>query len=190
MKTWISTALLALTFVGNAWAANPSEGSATNPAPAAAFSAFPKIELRELKLEPPYAGQNANERAAAKIAEHINTQIKPIITAWNVAGASKPAGLTLTIEPSITQLKFISGKVRFWAGAFAGSSYVVMKLKLIEQPGDKIIGEPEFYQRAAAMSGAYTAGGQDNDMLQRVVTLTTKYLNDNYENATGGPTGR
>ena len=42
----------------------------------------------------------------------------------------------------------------------------------------------------AAMSGAWTVGGQDNDMLQRIVTVATAYLTANYPAAVGGPTGR
>ena len=33
-------------------------------------------------------------------------------------------------------------------------------------------------------------GGQDNDMLQRVVTLATNYMSANYDAPVGGPTGR
>ena len=33
-------------------------------------------------------------------------------------------------------------------------------------------------------------GGQDNDMLQRVVTLISGFLANNYDAASGGPTGR
>ena len=38
------------------------------------------------------------------------------------------------------------------------------------------------------MSGAWTFGGQDKDMMQRIVLLTNKYLQKNYVEAVGGPT--
>ena len=82
----------------------------------------------------------------------------------------------VTNEPHIDKLKVVSGGARFWAGAMAGNSNVVMKLRIIEKPSGTLIAEPEFYQRAAAMSGAWTFGAQDKDMLHRIVVLTNVYL--------------
>lgn len=42
---------------------------------------------------------------------------------------------------------------------------------------------------AAAMSGAWTFGGQDKDMLHRIVALANLYLQSNYQEAVGGATG-
>jgi hypothetical protein len=64
-----------------------------------------------------------------------------------------------------------------------------MKVKYIEKTTGKVIAEPEFFQRAAAMSGALTLGGQDNAMLSRIVTLVADYTSHNYQQAVGGPSG-
>ena len=40
----------------------------------------------------------------------------------------------LVLEPRIEKLKVVSGGARFWAGALAGDSYVVMKFRIVEQP--------------------------------------------------------
>jgi len=50
------------------------------------------------------------------------------------------------------------------------------------------IADPEFYQHAAAMSGAWSMGGADNAMLARESTLIASYLSANYDQAVGGPT--
>jgi hypothetical protein len=113
----------------------------------------------------------------------------PIIERWNKDAAGSARGQTLVIEPRIEKLKVVSGGARFWAGAFAGDSYVVMKIRIVEQPSGQQLAEPEFYQRAAAMSGAWTFGGQDKDMLHRIVALANNYLETNYKDAVGGPTG-
>ena len=39
------------------------------------------------------------------------------------------------------------------------------------------------------MSGAWTIGGQDKDMLHRIVTLMNHYLDTNHKEAVGGATG-
>jgi hypothetical protein len=160
-----------------------------NPPPANALSGYDAYELAPIAMDPPLAGDAGKEKAKGKIQEHMNIQTAPIIAQWNTDAAGSSRGQKLVIEPRIEKLKVVSGGARFWAGAFAGDSYVVMKVKLVEQPSGNVIAEPEFYQRAAAMSGAWTFGGQDKDMMQRIVLLANKYLLTNYEEAVGGPTG-
>lgn len=64
-----------------------------------------------------------------------------------------------------------------------------MKVKYIDKASGRLISEPEFFQRAAAWSGAFTVGGQDNAMLARIVTLVADYTSRNYDTAVGGPSG-
>ena len=160
-----------------------------NPPPANALAGYDKYELLPIAMGPPYAGDDGKEKAKAKIQDHMTTETGPIIAQWNTDAAGSTRGQSLVIEPRIEKLKVVSGGARFWAGALAGDSYVVMKLRIVEQPSGTLLAEPEFYQRAAAMSGAWTIGGQDKDMMHRIVPLTNKYLQSNYKEAVGGPTG-
>lgn len=160
-----------------------------NPPPANALAGYDKYELASIAMGPPYAGDKGKEGAKAKIQGIMFAETGPIIEQWNKDATAGSRGQTLVIEPRIEKLKVVSGGARFWAGAFAGDSYVVMKFKFVEQPSGKQLAEPEFYQRAAAMSGAWTFGGQDKDMLHRVVALANHYLEANYKDAIGGPTG-
>jgi hypothetical protein len=179
-----------LACLGSAVLAGPGDGPTTNPPPVVALNNFASYEMLDLTILPPYAGQGANEKAADRIRQNLQGQVTPILQAWSAAGAKSGYSGTLVIEPQISEIKFIGGATRFWVGAMAGSSYVILKLKITEQPSGRVIAEPEFFQRAAAMSGAYTMGGQDNDMLQRIVTLVNGYINGNHEAAVGGATGR
>jgi hypothetical protein len=160
-----------------------------NPPPANALAGYDSYELAPIAMGPPYAGDEGKEKAKAKMQDHMLAKTGPIIEQWNQAAAGGTSGQRLVIEPRIERLKVVSGGARFWAGAFAGDSYVVMKLRLVEQPSGRLLAEPEFYQRAAAMSGAWTFGGQDKDMLIRVVALASHYLETNYKEVVGGPTG-
>ncbi len=160
-----------------------------NPPPANALAGYDSYELAPIAMGPPYAGDEGKAKARAKIQDHMLAETSPIIEQWNKAAAGSTSGRTLVIEPRIEKLKVVSGGARFWAGAFAGDSYVVMKFGIIEQPSGKQLAEPEFYQRAAAMSGAWTFGGQDKDMMNRIVALANHYLEANYKDAVGGPTG-
>ena len=160
-----------------------------NPPPANALAGYDKYDLAPIAMGPPYAGDKGKEQAKAKIQGYMTAETDPIITHWNSDAAGNTRGQTLVIEPRIEKLKVVSGGARFWAGAFAGDSYVVMKFRIVEQPSGVQLAEPEFYQRAAAMSGAWTIGGQDKDMLHRIVALANHYLETNYKDAVGGATG-
>lgn len=130
-----------------------------NPPPAEKLSAFAKFELKRVSLVPPYGGQSANERAAAKIQEYFDQRVAPIVDKWNRAAPQLETGRALVIEPRIEHIKFIGGGARFWVGPLAGSSAVIMKVKYIDKASGKLISEPELFQRAAAWSGAFTVGG-------------------------------
>jgi hypothetical protein len=134
------------------------------------------------------ANSGVSEQTAAMAKITTNTQIKleSIIRDWE---NKNPSGRTLKIEPRITELKFVSGTKRFFAGDFAGSSAVIMRLRLTDADTGKVIAEPEFYQRAAAEAGTWTFGGADNGMLVRIATVAQQYMQRNYDNAVGGPTG-
>jgi hypothetical protein len=160
-----------------------------NPPPAEKFAAFTRCEMEKISLVPPYAGQEANERAVRKIQENVDLKANPLLQGWNTAGANTSPGRTLVFTPAVTEIKFIGGGARFWAGALAGSSAVILKVTITEKETGKIIATPIFYARAAAMGGAWTFGSTDNLMLVRVAGRFTDYLAANYAAAIGGRTG-
>lgn len=160
-----------------------------NPPPAGALAGYDRYELAPLAMGPPYAGDAGKEKAKARIQDYVTSETGAIVAQWNTDAAGAARGQWLLIEPRIEKLKVVSGGARFWAGAMAGDSYVVIKVRISEQPAGTQLAEPEFYQRAAAMSGAWTFGGQDKDMLHRIVVLMNLYLQSNYREAVGGPTG-
>jgi hypothetical protein len=160
-----------------------------NPPPAETFSSFGQFELHPVALAPAYSADNANQRATARIQEHFNRRVLPVINGWNRATPQGQPARILLIEPRIEHIKFIGGAARFWVGPIPGSSAVIMKVKYIDKASGRLISEPEFFQRAAAWSGAFTVGGQDNAMLARIVTLVADYTSRNYDTAVGGPSG-
>lgn len=160
-----------------------------NPPPAEKFAAFNYFELKRVSLDDAYAQQNVNQRAASRIQEHFDERVASLVNDWNRGRTQDKSSRTLVIEPRVQHLKFIGGGARFWAGPIAGSSAVIMKVKYVDKSTGKLIAEPEFFQRAAAWSGAFTVGGQDNAMLARIVTLVADYTKGNYSDAVGGPSG-
>jgi hypothetical protein len=154
----------------------------TNPPPRRALMSYAQFELEPVQL-PPEAHGGAS--AGKTIDEQMRLQVEPLLKSWN-RGASGPV---LRVQPIITDLKFVSGGERAIGGALAGSSAVVMRLRLVDEATGEVVAEPEFYQRANAMGSVWTSGWSDYDMLSRIATVAREYLSRNYAAAIGGPTG-
>jgi hypothetical protein len=185
-----SLTLLGASFAFHGCATHISSNVVENPPPAEKFSGFTRFEMLEVKVLPPYAGQEANEKALVKIRENVIAKMTPLLAAWNATGATSAASRTLVIEPIVPEIKFINATARVWSGALSGSSAVVLRARITEKETGKVVATPEFFARAAAMSGAYSFGGADNAMLVRISNRLTDYLQANYANAVGGPSGK
>jgi hypothetical protein len=156
--------------------------STSNPAPAAAFSQYGRIEIKPVAYR---AGYKGNPAALAKIGANFEKDLAPSLQQWN----SRPAnGRTLTVEPIVEEMSFKSTTKRVFLGPLAGSSGVLMRVSFRDQSG-KVIATPEFFQRSNAMSGGFTLGVNDNLMLTRVAKLASNYVIANYDQAVGGPSG-
>jgi hypothetical protein len=162
----------------------------TNPPPSTALNAFDSFQVSPIQMGAPYAGQPANEQAKTRLQGYVDERVPAIVSAWNAAEAKHAPPRTLKIEPVIRHVKFVSGKARFWGGAFAGGTAVLLTVKLSDAETGEVIAEPEFYQHANAMGAAYSFGGTDKAMLGRTAELLANYLKANYEAAVGGPTGK
>lgn len=162
----------------------------TNPPPSTALEAFDRFEITPIAMVAPYAGQPANEQAKERLQANLDERVPPVLAEWNAKPEKHQPPRTLKIEPTIRHVKFVSGKARFWAGAFAGGTAVLMTVKLSDAASGEVIAEPEFYQHANAMGAAYSFGATDKAMLIRVTDLVTGYLKANYVAAVGGPTGK
>jgi hypothetical protein len=183
----VTLAAGALALSLNVWAAG--EMAAKNPAPANKLQGYAGYEIKPVTLAADEADKKNVDKVVAKVEENIQQSVGPILKDWNASAASATNKSKILIEPAIVSVHKPSGANRFFAGAMAGNSHIVMKVKITEQPSGKVIAEPEFYRRANAMAGAWTFGAHDNAMLQKIAGLLANYLTANYTEAVGGDTG-
>src|SRR3954453_8717952 len=162
----------------------------TNPPPIAPLNTFDKFEIVPIAMVAPYAGQDANEDAKKRLQANLDEKTQPLLAQWNAADPKNSPPKTLRIEPTIRHVKFIGGAARFWTGAAAGGSAVLITVKLSDATAGEVIAEPEFYQHANKFGAAYSFGATDKNMLVRETDLITEYLRANYAAAVGGPTGK
>jgi len=188
---WLVFAVFLLALSSPLWASETIEAaSATNPAPAVAFSTFDRFEVAPIAMGSPYAGQNANDVALKDLQADMDRRVQPWLSAKNSQPGKSDPPRVLLIEPRIEKVKFVGGGARFWAGAFAGSSGILLKVRISDKATGALIAEPEFYQHAAAMDGAWSFGAADKAMLERTASLVADYLESNFSQAVGGPTGK
>lgn len=161
----------------------------TNAPPKVPFSIFDRVEISPVTLAAPFDKHKGNVAAQSKIQDHFTTRLAPLAMVMNSREKKSDPARVLLIEPSIEKITFIGTGARIWAGAMAGSSQVLMRVKISDKQTGELIAEPEFYQRANAWGGGYSAGRTDNDMLSRIADLMASYLSGNLETAVGGPTG-
>jgi hypothetical protein len=190
MRRIVMGLLLATAVTGTAWAKDEIRASSTtNPPPSEALGQFDRYELKPATLAPDYAEHPANKEALVAFQRNLDERVGAWVTEQNAVAAKNTPARTLVIEPTIEKIRFISGGKRFWAGAFAGSSQLLVKLKLTDAATGTVIAEPEFYQHAKGMAGAWTFGAADNTMLVRTASLARNYLQGNHATAQGSTTG-
>jgi len=153
----------------------------SNPPPARALHEFEAFELQPLTA----ADAVKSPAALKKIDENLVQKLAPLLAGWNKAGG----GDTLVIAPQVQEIKFVGAPKRVFLGVLQGSSAVRLTVRLSDKASGDVIAEPEFFQRANAMGGAYTFGATDNLMLIRIASVVEEYLRRNYDTPVGGPTG-
>ena len=182
MKRVLLTASLCALSLLQGCATSIKASSSQNPAPKEALSAFGRIELKPVVFKAGYAGDASGLN---KINENIKKDLAASLESWNKRPVN---GRNLVIEPVIEELQFQHGAKRVLLGPLAGSSGVLMRVKIIDEKG-LVVANPEFFQRADAMAAGFVFGVHDNLMLTRVATLASDYIIANYGRAQGGPTG-
>lgn len=151
---------------------------ASAPQPATVrLGTFANVELEPVEISTEFAAHSANQKAAKKINELLHTQMTYVFP--NLNSDEKQDGPTLVIKPLIKEIKFIGGAARFWLGAMAGSSAVLMQVDYVDKKTADVVAAPEFYNQASAFGGAYSMGASDNLMLDRVVDQIIKYTHSN-----------
>jgi hypothetical protein len=159
--------------------------SEINAPPALPLDSFSRFEIEPIRMDAPYAGQDANEAAKARLQADLDIRVNPLLQEWNAKPVVAEPARNLKIEPIIHHIKFISGTVRFFAGGMAGGSAVLMTLKISDADTGEIIAEPEFYQHANKRGAGFTFGATDKSMLVRLSNMMTEYLRTNYSQAVG-----
>jgi len=184
------------------------EQVASQKPPETKFRAFEKIYLRSTGINSALASHPANQKALARIDEHLFSRVRHIfLNSLTVIEANEQLdGLdknSLLIEPFVDDIRFIDAIARTWlfqrkgpwpsfpvgilGRALCPDSYVYLNVTFTDLSQDKIIASPTFYQRVGAWAGFFATYSyeEDNAILTRIGDLACEYILLHLTEATG-----
>lgn len=142
------------------------------------LSKFGRFELAPLEMSPEVAADSKKVDQVRKLEARLAARLQPLLDGWNAAG--RGSGRVLVVEPTVQQLRIVSGGARFWAGALAGESLVDIDLMLVEKGSGKRIGQARVTRGSGAMAGGWSVGATDRNLLDYVVDICHEYLARSY----------
>ena len=143
------------------------------------FGEFSGVEVKAVGISESFAESEANQKALRKIDELVFRDLRMVFPQLkrieSGSDFAKTNERTLQITPFVREVKFIGGNARFWVGAMAGSSAVLMQTTYRDSSTGEIIAQPEFYRQAGACAGAWSIGSTDNAMLEEIAQDVVNY---------------
>ncbi|MGS2723223.1 hypothetical protein ACVBEJ_05715 [Porticoccus sp. GXU_MW_L64] len=149
------------------------------------LSSFDSVYLADITMAEKYADQGANKKAAKRIGEVLfrsMRQVFPKLEKISLESAEKMEAKkehALVIKPHIRQVKFIGGAARYFVGAMAGSSVVVMEAQFVDTSTGESVAWPEYQRIGRANHGAWSMGAADNKMLEDIAKDFSRYASYN-----------
>ena len=182
-KVGFQSFLLAAIFILTGCATHLTKPSASPKPATVRLSEFKSVEMKSVGISERFSANGANQKALRKIDELLFQDMRMIFPELKRIEAgqefSAAAERTLQIVPTIKEIKFIGGAARFWAGAMAGSSAVLMQATYKDSSTGDVIADPEFYRSAGAYAGAWSIGNTDNRMLEDIAKDIVNYSSYN-----------
>ena len=145
------------------------------------FGTFDNVYYENVVIAPDFASSTPNQRAAKRINEELISGLNNVFPGMHVVDRApqSASGKNVVIRPQVIEIKFIGGAARFWVGAMAGSSAVLMRVDYIDMQSGNILANPEFYRAASAHRGGMSMGATDNVMLTMIAQDIITYTSSN-----------
>jgi len=147
--------------------------------PARPLSSYAEFELADMAMGEAILIEEGKVEEAREFEANLQAKLNPLLATWNAAPSEGASG-TLSIETTMRRLKIVSGGARFWAGAWAGDSFIDLNLQLVDKASGEIIADVPIRRSADSMTGAWSVGKSDQNLDEYIVSIIHEYLNDNY----------
>ncbi|MFH1132397.1 MAG: DUF4410 domain-containing protein [Pseudomonadota bacterium] len=136
------------------------------------------VVVREYKIAPE-AGEADGVLAECRAGTIDFLREKKVFRSVGKDMAGTDANTTLFVDARIKDYRIVSGAARFWVGAWAGSSYMVLDVKLTNAATGAVVVQKTIDSHADAMGSAWTGGGTDRSLPRDVGGIIGEYVLDN-----------
>lgn len=154
--------------------------SARMPAPTRPFSSFAGFELKPMALSPAVLKEHGKVEKAGELDATMRQKLEPLFEEWRSAPPDAKRSGRLVVEPQLASLKVVSGGARFWAGAMAGDSNIDLDLTMTDGDTGQLIAKPRIALSADGMTGGWSIGKSDQNLLDYIAAVSYQYLRDHY----------
>ncbi len=85
-------------------------------------------------------------------------------------------GPVLIVEATITDLRIVSGKARFWGGVLAGRSHIKLSVTLMDASTGEVVERKELMGAPNSLGSVYSFGASDRGLSQTMGVLLGDYV--------------
>lgn len=147
-------------------------------APSKQLASFAEFELRAMTFADAIKAEKGKLEEGKEFEQNLQAKITPLFQEWREKVTDGQG--TLFVEPELVKLRIISGGNRFWAGGFAGDSFIDINLKLVDGTTGESIARVQIYRNASAITGGWSVGKSDQNLDDYIVSIVHEYLSDSY----------
>jgi hypothetical protein len=90
--------------------------------------------------------------------------------------ATQVPGSTVLVEVTIPEMRIVSAGSRFWVGAWGGSSYINVHVRLTDAATGRLVHEKTVGTTASAFAAAYSGGANDRSIVNDMGEIVGEYL--------------
>ncbi len=139
---------------------------------------YQKYKLEKMAYSDAVANDESKLKVTQQLAQKLESKLSPLLNQWQQQATS--GDRLLILKPKVLSLRVISGGARFWAGGFAGDSFISMEIEMVDAASGETIASPVAVRNASALGGAWSIGATDRNLLDYIVDIAHQYLVDNY----------
>ena len=174
---FITLALLFLITACGGQQAQPESQAATQPADPPLAKKYLNIVVPDFTATPEIKKDypDALNECQANLVWALENQKTFKNVARAKSGMKYPAG-SLLVQANVADMRIVHGAARFWGGAFAGSSYMNLDLKLIDATTNKVVREKTISSANNAWAAAWVGGSSDRTLPADMGKMVAGYI--------------
>lgn len=138
---------------------------------------YSRVLLKEFDVPAQIASDYPEAALLCKVSAVSKLGQKKLFEEVGLASEDKSYGQsTLLVKTRIEEMRLVSGAARMWAGAFAGSSNMVLDVELVDGGTGKVVGKQQLASANNAFAAAWVGGMSDVSLPSDMGAILAEYI--------------